>query len=29
MTQVGESEIMIVGGFNGKFLTDCFIIEHD
>ena len=29
MCQLGDNEIMIVGGFNGKFLTDCFIIEHD
>ena len=29
MCQLGDNEIMIVGGFNGKFLTDCFIIECD
>ena len=29
MAQLGDNELMIVGGFNGKFLTDCFIIECD
>ena len=29
MTQLGDKEILIVGGFNGKFLTDCFILECD
>ena len=27
MTQLSEHELLIVGGFNGKFLTDGFIID--
>mmetsp|Transcript_1064 Transcript_1064/g.1975 ORF Transcript_1064/g.1975 Transcript_1064/m.1975 type:complete len:93 (+) Transcript_1064:1148-1426(+) len=29
MTQMSPNEIMIVGGFNGKFLNDHFILKFD
>ena len=29
MCQLSHDEIMIVGGFNGKFLTDYYIIQVD
>ena len=29
MTQLSANEIMIVGGFNGKFLSDYYIIKLD
>ena len=29
MTQLSANEIMIVGGFNGKFLSDYYIIHLD
>ena len=29
MCQISASEIMIVGGFNGKFLSDYYVIDVD
>ena len=29
MCQVSSSEIMIVGGFNGKFLSDYYLLDVD
>lgn len=29
MCQISPNEIMIVGGFNGKFLSDYYIIDTD
>ena len=29
MCQIGPDEIVIVGGFNGKFLNDYYTINYD
>lgn len=29
MCQIGPDEIVIVGGFNGKFLNDYYTIQYD
>ena len=29
MCQIGPDEVMIVGGFNGKFLNDFYTIQYD